>query len=64
MSWIKTKDQKPIEAGKYFGLYKCREPLIVGFDNLCGFIDDDGNKLSGITHWMPLPEPPKTERND
>lgn len=65
MKWISVKDQLPAESeivlvfagnsrfGKYF------------IDYIAIFDDENGLPIwfdppsTGITHWMPLPEPPK-----
>lgn len=58
MSWISVKDRLPEDAS---------DVLIVwadGVSEACYFDETwcrDGRRLLSVTHWMPLPEPPKEE---
>lgn len=56
--WISVYDKLPETEGKYL-VYTCDRRMFV-----CHFIDHycDGNAQFDdyrVTHWMPLPEPPK-----
>jgi len=71
--WISVKDKMPEHGGEYlvvrnsFGI--CRIVDVCGYDKKSrkfGKIDMDyvydGNgwyEVDNVTHWMPLPEPPK-----
>lgn len=64
MEWISVKDRLPEESGLYLtygGIYynektKSEFLKVVRFKNnfICDF-----NPCAYVTHWMPLPEPPK-----
>ena len=67
--WISVKDRLPEKAGRYlcwFGL----NVFCVGAD-VATFVPEQkafmsleyARELWNITHWMPLPEPPKEENN-
>ena len=60
--WISVQDRLP-EINTYVLIVYAGYSMFVAYrDNsegdLC-FRGDDGNPLYNITHWMPLPEPPK-----
>jgi hypothetical protein len=64
--WISVNNRLPsIEAGIKYSLYltihkdwdeHCR---ILMFDNEESNFTRDGDDIQKVTHWMPLPEPPK-----
>ena len=59
-SWISVKDNLP-DDNKYY-LIGFNQPGIRfgSYDALeMSWIDTDGEKYYGVTHYMPLPEPPK-----
>ena len=68
--WISVKDRLPdateatvliwIKEGKADGI-EISDCCHIGYwvKNSKEFCDMDWNVVSGITHWMPLPEPPK-----
>jgi Protein of unknown function (DUF551) len=63
MSWIKVREQKPpkFKPVLLFGKKYSYEPFVGKLKNK-GFVDfeiDDSFIVSEITHWQPLPEPPK-----
>ncbi len=51
--WIPVSDGLPEKDGYYLGWSSTYGFEFVYFDTLFG-----GGRLSGVTHWMPLPEPP------
>ena len=68
--WVSVKDRLPEKSGQYlcwFGANKVAiGPAIVtyvdewkAFGNLVSL-----EKYPNITHWMPLPEPPKEDNNE
>ena len=67
MEWISVENKLPIEEGKILVLYG--EPFFGYFNPEIevGYYEDEewrfwlSDKVirgSGVTHWMPLPEPP------
>lgn len=58
LRWRSCKKEKPTEKGRYEVV--CRNGDIPPYV-LLGFWDPDhpGWDLYGVTHWRPLPEPPK-----
>ena len=63
--WIRIEDEKP-DTGQYVlvyhkdGVMQCAQYLISGYDDRELWVLDHYYKEQGeITHWMPLPEPPK-----
>lgn len=53
--WISVKDKLP--CSKKAVLTYCPENILK--IRPCQFDDWEDLKFLGITHWMPLPEPPK-----
>lgn len=53
--WISVEDRLPERKGRYL-VYIPNEQLIC-----CMYYDRDASVYgdNGVTHWMPLPEPPK-----
>lgn len=58
--WISVKEKMPEEIGDY--LTYIQKPLfnlfyrdVLTFGGECGFLDQG----KYVTHWQPLPEPPK-----
>ena len=62
--WISVNDELPRTDGSVMGWF-ASEALPSGDHCFCvyfklnGFCDEDGDINEYITHWMPLPEPPK-----
>jgi len=57
MEWISVEEQMP-EIGSYVFVYLSER----GFQEVPYVVtkfDKYGFNLSNVTHWMPLPEPPK-----
>ena len=73
MEWISVKDRLP-DRGQYV-LVCCTMKVTSKIDYVnavtmafvCeeGFVDVELDEVitEGVTHWMPLPEPPKEEHN-
>ena len=69
--WISVFDKTPIFNGKYLTLHKGftydlgneqhLEPLVAYWNGGLGCFDQDYDKYN-FTHWMPIPEPPKTTK--
>lgn len=65
-NWIDVKDRLPETNGVYIVVDKYNEiygDAIYGFDKQWTLTDSfDGREklISDVTHWQPLPEPPKT----
>jgi len=60
--WVSVKDKKPEDDRPVIvyhdGLYD--KTVIEGwYDNDTGLFFVEGYTVSGVTHWMPMPEPPK-----
>ena len=65
-TWISVEDRLPIENGKYLVIREysawersLRDISIEFYSTEFEGWFFDGTKLLGVTHWMPLPEPPK-----
>lgn len=61
LRWRSCKKEKPTEKGRYEVV--CRNGdippyVLLGFWNP----DNPGWDLYGVTHWRPLPEPPREEQ--
>ena len=57
--WIPVKERLP---------ERCNFCLVADFGDVCeayynsdGVWFSQGNQLKGVSHWMPLPQPPETE---
>ena len=66
--WISVKDKLPKSKGQYIVAYHpCywndvqENTICVGMDSFMGKTRWAKNKFQRVTHWMPLPEPPKGE---
>ena len=66
--WISVKDRLPEEKGQYLVTYHpCHwdnveeNTICVGTDSFVNGKRWAKNKYQRVTHWMPLPEPPKGE---
>lgn len=63
--WISVDDRLPKEKGDYLVAYHpCHwdnvdDEICVGIDNFRGKTAWAKKKYRRVTHWMPLPEPPK-----
>lgn len=66
--WISVKDRLPTENGKYLAAIagdKIEEPYVILWWFYNGkFQDFYYFPTRYVSHWMPLPEPPKEEDND
>ena len=66
--WIDVKDEPPKIGDRVLVFYWCAEDYTettVGeyMGESVGFVlDDDNQELCIVTHWMPLPEPPRTQK--
>ena len=65
--WNNVKDNPPDKKGKYIVAYypciydKILDEIEVGTDSFRGKNEWAKKKYQKVTHWMPFPEPPKTE---
>ncbi len=63
--WISVKDRLPEEDKPYIISYRSNdEQKVVGafwdsFEGYNQFTTDEGLIYEDVTHWMPLPNPPK-----
>jgi hypothetical protein len=69
MEWIKCSEKLPTEPGRYLAWVAYDDTghaMTVGYEegwnclSLFGVVDRE-HEMTNITHWMPLPEPPKEE---
>lgn len=56
--WISVKDQMPVD-GVYALTFGGFESMQIAEFSHGEWWDDTGYKAGNVTHWMPLPEPPK-----
>lgn len=70
--WISVKDRFPETYGKFIVFmppFEERDCIYDGgiqcgfYSEECGFITPDCFPEGGVSHWMPLPKPPKGENN-
>lgn len=73
--WISVKDKSPQEKGQYLVAYHPAHWDSVNYEKTAVDVDSfrggnaykrsswAHNKYWLVTHWMPLPEPPKGESN-
>ena len=64
--WISVKDRLPEEKGRYLTANKRCGDKIVVFDLWFGggfwYVEEEDDVFDfEVTHWMPMPEPPKGE---
>lgn len=62
MEWIKVEDDFPDKTGKVIvcvDFYGHKQVKVCLYHILEGFLNDVYQPEENITHWMPLPEPPK-----
>lgn len=60
MEWISVEDRLP-EYGKRVIVYRAESEIVVEGQDIVAFGSvGNGGFPAGVTHWMPLPEPPKT----
>ena len=64
--WISVTERLPEETGRYLTANKRWDDKIdvfdLWFDGGFWYIDDEDDMFDyEVTHWMPLPEPPKGE---
>lgn len=71
--WINVKDRLPDDKEQYlicnesnFGKIDIAyyQPIGDKFSNYEPFWQARSHRSTGVTHWMPLPEPPKETNND
>ena len=65
--WVSVEDRFPEKSGRYLCRY--RQNIDGKFAYCTDFgsynFDDEGGWFVGeVTHWMPLPKPPKEESDD
>lgn len=74
-NWISVKDRLPIDEFKEFKrMHPCKNfevivmrknltiPMALYFDGI--YFTRGGLKFRSVTHWQPLPEPPKGDENN
>ena len=58
------KDKQPVDHEPVF-VYSLANGIMTAIYTTSGqWVGDDGYYVDGVTHWMPLPKPPKEERNE
>lgn len=57
--WISVKDRQPNVAGWYLVFYNGNKMQVAFFKGKKWPFDNHYHK---VTHWMPLPEPPKEQK--
>lgn len=66
MEWVSVKDRLPEKKGLYIVAYhpchwgNVSEETEIGMDSFRGKECWAKAKYQRVTHWMPLPEPPKS----
>ena len=62
MEWIPVTERLP---ERNYNCLVCDDGVVLeGYMNLVsGWYDFLGDKLKFVTHWMPLPEPPKADKD-
>ena len=67
--WIPVTERLPETPGEYMVAYhpcywdRVHDEIKVGLDSFRGKTSWAKKKYQRVTHWMPLPEPPKEESN-
>ena len=67
VKWIPVTERLPETYGEYMVAYhpcywdSVRDEIKVGLDSFRGKTSWAKKKYQRVTHWMPLPEPPKEE---
>lgn len=66
MEWISVEDRLPDSKGQWVLVYADGAMACLGYDSRRGFADWILSAalnvcIEGVTHWMPLPEPPEDE---
>ena len=59
--WINVKDRLPDKTGCYLVFYSRGKSIDVSLFKNEKWCEEWGNHI--ITHWMPLPKPPKESDN-
>lgn len=68
--WVSVEDRLPDTAGEFLVVYhpcygdKVTSEIRVGIDSFRGKTAWAKRKYQRVTHWMPLPKPPKEELKD
>ena len=66
MRWIPVEERKPKPSDNPILIYKSWDGRanFIGtawYSSFHGWIPTNGTKIYGVTHWMPLPKPPKED---
>lgn len=59
--WISVKDRLPEKGTDVIANSKICGVTPAFYDNDGTYYDLNGDGVRGVTHWMPLPEPPEVE---
>lgn len=61
--WISVKDRLPCKPGFYLVFVPEMARVAIYYNGYDWIVDDDFYAFGAyeITHWMPLPEPPKED---
>lgn len=60
--WISVMDGMPAPMQHVLVHYSYNDYMGVSHAALRGGFIDDGGAFGVVTHWMPLPEPPREEK--
>ena len=58
--WISVEDELP-PKGQWIITYEPTSPIVVGTDII---LTDETADEHHVTHWMPMPQPPRKEVNN
>ena len=58
-NWIDCKDKLPEIGSEYIVSVDCAVFTLAYSCYSKTWVGDDGDVFMGVTHWMPLPEPPQ-----
>jgi len=61
MKWIKCEDEMPGDPQEVITWGGHEIPMQLGYSGGKFWEDDWNDEIVGITHWMPIPEPPEGE---
>lgn len=64
MRWIPVEERLPKPQENPVIAFDCTGPVMAWYSPTMGWMYRTGIAGCGITHWMPLPQPPKEEKKD
>ena len=63
MEWISVKDRMPEDYQRVLCLFESGTMEVSFRASVKGFCYEGFKQTGKVTHWIPLPEPPKETRN-